>query len=275
MESLAELDRICQKPNYRTVGTWMARNLTRQQALVVTSLLLRTPVTATQVTVASIGVGVLAGVGYASAASPWIFLAGALAHQLFYLLDHVDGQIARYRNTVSVTGLYLDYIAHYLVNASTVFGLGFGAFAQSGRLEFLYLALSATIFVTFWGVFFDCRYKAFMKELASRARGTVRVRSAGEPLERQAPTVVRRIFSWLYKAGEGHVVMNTLSAAALASLWLPALSLGAWRVTWSQALTLFYGVLYPAVFLMRLMVHIRGRLADREFESTFLFEDPT
>ena len=173
MESLAELDRVCQKPQHRTVGTWMACHMTRQQALAVTWLLLHTPVTANQVTVASIAAGIAAGAGYAGAARPWAFLAGALAHQLFYLLDHVDGQIARYRQTVSVTGLYLDYMAHYLVNASTVFGLGLGAFFQTRRLVFLYFALSGTVFVTLWGVFYDCRYKAFMKELVARARGAV------------------------------------------------------------------------------------------------------
>lgn len=273
MESLAELNRVCQKPDYKTVGTWMARHLTRRQAIPVTWLLLHTPVTANQVTVASIGVGVLAGVGYALGASPWAFLAGAFAHQLFYLLDHVDGQIARYRGTVSVTGLYLDYMAHYLVNASTVFGLGFGAYAGSGRTAYLFLALSAAIFVTLWGVFFDCRYKAFMKELVARAEGTVRVKqSRGAQASRlKPPTLARRVASLLYKAGEGHVVMNTLTATALARLWVPVLPLGPWAVAWNEVLTIFYGLLYPVVFLARFTTHVRGQLADREFESLFDF----
>lgn len=275
METLDELRRACQKPNYKTVGTWMARTLTREQALYFTWLLIRTPVTANQVTVFSIFVGVLAGLAYGTARSPLLFFAGALLHQFFYLLDHVDGQIARYRKSVSVTGIYLDYMAHYLVNASTVFGLGCGAYAETGHVAYLFLAASAALFVTFWGVFFDCRYKAFMKELAGRQGELVRVRSVREDKDEKTETHsrARRLFSLFYKMGEGHVVMNTLTAAALLHLVWPSASGEGAALAWRQALAIFYGLLYPFVFLGRFALHIRQRRADLEFQATFEFQN--
>src|SRR5437762_1650191 len=103
VESLKELNRICQKPRYREVGNWMVRYVLRDLALPFTWLLLHTPVTANQVTLASLVVG-LFGISLFAATSNASFLTGTLLLQLWYLLDHVDGQIARYRKTACLSG---------------------------------------------------------------------------------------------------------------------------------------------------------------------------
>ena len=52
-----------------------------------------------------------AGLGLACG---WIVAAGLL--QLWYLLDHVDGQLARLRGTASLDGVQLDFLMHHTVN---------------------------------------------------------------------------------------------------------------------------------------------------------------
>ena len=42
----------------------------------------------------------------------------ALAHLAFWL-DHVDGQVARWRGTASLDGVYLDYLMHHAANLAT------------------------------------------------------------------------------------------------------------------------------------------------------------
>ena len=58
-------------------------------------------------------------------------LGVALAHLAFWL-DHVDGQVARWRGTASLDGVYLDYLMHHAANLGLGFGLGYGLAARTG-----------------------------------------------------------------------------------------------------------------------------------------------
>ena len=63
------------------------------------------------------------------------FVAGvALAHLAFWL-DHVDGQVARWRGTASLDGVYFDYLMHHAANLGLGFGLGYGLAARTGDLR--------------------------------------------------------------------------------------------------------------------------------------------
>ena len=95
MESIAALRERCQKPDYKTVGNWMARHVTREMALYATRLILRTPLRADSVALLSLGCG-LAGAVFLAMPAAWTLVTGAVLLQIWYLLDHVDGQVARY-----------------------------------------------------------------------------------------------------------------------------------------------------------------------------------
>lgn len=90
----------------------------------------RRALTPNQVTVASMAVGVLAAAGFATG-ERWGLIAGAVALQLAFLLDCVDGQLARYTRQFSPIGAWLDAVfdrtKEYLVYA----GLAIGA-ARTG-----------------------------------------------------------------------------------------------------------------------------------------------
>src|SRR3989338_5676458 len=123
VESLKKLSEICQKPRYKKVGNWMVRHILRDAALPVTWLLLHTPITANQVTFFSLVIGIV-GIGLFSALAPSLFLAGTILLQLWYFLDHVDGQIARYHKTVSITGRFFDFLTHHIIHGVIFFSLG-------------------------------------------------------------------------------------------------------------------------------------------------------
>ena len=69
--------------------------------------------TPNQVTIASL---VIAAVGLVLVAfeSPWIALPATRLLLAYHLLDRVDGEIARFRKTYSLHGIYLDNVGHYL-----------------------------------------------------------------------------------------------------------------------------------------------------------------
>ena len=43
--------------------------------------------------------------------------------QVYFLLDLCDGEVARWRRTTSITGVYLDRVGHYLVEAAAPVGV--------------------------------------------------------------------------------------------------------------------------------------------------------
>src|SRR5437867_6805094 len=103
MSTLRELETICQKPDWRERGSLLARRFARPAALYVTWLVCRWPISANVVT------GVTLIVGWAAAAflaTPGFFVPGVATLWIWYLLDHVDGQVARLRQSQSVTGVY-------------------------------------------------------------------------------------------------------------------------------------------------------------------------
>ena len=95
----------------------------------------RLGLTPNQVTVASMLVGALAAAAFATGERPGL-IAGAVLLQVAFLLDCVDGQLARYTQTFSPMGAWLDAVfdrtKEYLVYA----GLAIGA-ARTGDAVWL------------------------------------------------------------------------------------------------------------------------------------------
>lgn len=251
--SFAELERRCQKPDHRRVGNWMARRIARPAALRITRLAAPLGVTAHAATLGAWGVGLGAAAALAWG-TPAGWLLGAAMLQLWYLLDHVDGQLARLRGTASLDGVQLDYLMHHTLNLLVPVGAGWGLFAA--RAEPLWAAAglawgAATLTITLQH---DARYKAFVQRL-KRLRGRLEVVGGGgarptpqPPLPRNPLRLAARLAR---KACEMHVVMNLVTAIAvvqllsgdrrllLASLYLAAMvalsaGVAAWDIARSQ-----------------------------------------
>jgi phosphatidylglycerophosphate synthase len=109
-----------------------------------------TAITADQVTIASIVVGVAAGVffGIGTQAS---LLWGAAAVFLFNVLDCADGMLARIRGQGSPFGYVLDGLAGYIGTAAIVLGLGQAAAARHANPLFWWLlTVAAGLSLAWW-----------------------------------------------------------------------------------------------------------------------------
>ena len=261
-----ELQRRCQKPDHRRVGNWLARRVSRPAALRITYVVAPWGVSANMATLGAWACGVAAAVMFGRG-TLWAWVMAAALMQLWYLLDHVDGQLARLRGTASLDGVQLDYLMHHTVNLLVPLGVGFGLFIRSA--EPLWLVAG-----TVWGVSLllitlqhDARYKAFVKRL-KRLRGELRVRGGGGGRPVAQPPVPRQTLSllaWmLRKACETHVIMNLLGLLAVGQLLLGDTQLLAGRV--------YLGATGPIALLVAVLTIARSQRnqsAEREFAAWY------
>ena len=134
-ESIAELRAICQQKGWQEP---LHFQLQRKTSIYLTWLLLHTSVSANQVTVVGMSLGLIGAV-FLAFNIPLLLLLGLVLLYLGFVLDFVDGEIARYRITVEGKakgsgGMYLDYLCHYLVPPFTCFFLGVGIFRDLGSV---------------------------------------------------------------------------------------------------------------------------------------------
>jgi hypothetical protein len=84
------------------------------------------------------GVSVLSGflaiIGGVLIASndPMLIFIGSFGYMAFYLLDYVDGGVARYNDKSGAGGQYMDWIMHVVSCVSIMTGLFIGAFSNTG-----------------------------------------------------------------------------------------------------------------------------------------------
>ena len=124
--TIAELRQVTQPPSVRTragAEHWVASAYLRDLSPYLTRWLLAAGFSANGVT----WLMILAAAGSAVAVA-WPTLAGAvlaaLLVQLQMLLDCCDGEVARWRDTSSPRGVYLDRIGHYTAECGIAVALG-------------------------------------------------------------------------------------------------------------------------------------------------------
>ncbi len=127
--SIAELREVTQPPEVRERANaehWTASLYLRDLSPYLTWMLLKTSISANGVT------GLMILVGWATAASLLIPGIGGAAlalvlGQLQMLVDCSDGEVARWRNTRSPAGVFLDKVGHYTTEALIPIVLGIRA----------------------------------------------------------------------------------------------------------------------------------------------------
>lgn len=263
--SLAELESRCQKADHRRIGNWMARRVARPLALRVTWLVLPWGISAHAVTLAAFLTGLAAAAGFAQGnVGGW--LIGAALLQVWYLLDHVDGQLARFHGTASLDGVALDYLMHHMLGLCLPLAIGFGLFARSLEPAWLIAGVAWGVGGLLIGLVHDVRYKAFIQRLKI-VEGTLEVVGGGGARSLPAPPVprsVRGFCGWLSrKLCEPHVVMNLLALLAVLSWALDPL------LFFAGVYVLGMALLAPLVAGVQLARSLRQSAAETEFKAWF------
>jgi phosphatidylglycerophosphate synthase len=119
----------------------------RKGSLYITWLMVQTPITPNQITSLWIVVGI-GGACLLATGQYLLSLIGALLYLLVLVLDDVDGEVARYKNTKSLLGIYLDLIGHNIVKALLFTGMSLGVYWKHPELWVVLLGILASLSLT-------------------------------------------------------------------------------------------------------------------------------
>tara|TARA_B100000315_G_scaffold260721_1_gene324451 strand:- start:12605 stop:13465 length:861 start_codon:yes stop_codon:yes gene_type:complete len=161
VKSIEELRKICAKSKTKEEWEgrwWIARFEPRIKLYMsIVWLFLHTNISANQVTLIGLGVGVTSGLLFCLGDPASCFFASLLL-QVEYNLDAVDGHIARYRGTASMTGNYFDAIVHYISETFIFLCAGFGLFVRFDSLVPLIIGVAAAFFFFLLKIAYDLKY---------------------------------------------------------------------------------------------------------------------
>ena len=149
--TVAEVREVGQPPSVRGRANsehWVADVYLRAISPYLTRVLLRTSISANQVTWLMIASGVSAALALLIPGLPGAVLAVFLG-QLQMLWDCCDGEVARWRQTSSPKGVFLDRVGHYTTEGLIPIALGLRAagFPNPGWLDSIWPLLGALLAV--------------------------------------------------------------------------------------------------------------------------------
>lgn len=145
--TISELRSVCQPPSVTgrsNAEHWVADLYLRKLSPYLTRLLLKTPITANGVTYLMIISGISISAALQIPGLLGIFLAFFLS-QLQMLWDCCDGEIARWRETQSPKGVFLDRVGHYLTESLIPIALAWRI--NEDGYELLFFAALISVFI--------------------------------------------------------------------------------------------------------------------------------
>lgn len=247
----------------------MVRTFLRDLAVPMTWLLLHTPISANQVTIAATIVGMIACSIIAIPGTSYFFSA-CLLLQFWYYLDHVDGQIARYRKQSSLSGRFFDFIMHHLIHHMLILGISLYAYQIEGTIFSLCLGMMMSVLISIFNLSYDAEAKTFLEKLLSDSSEKplkINPQNLADQKEASHSNHSKNKFKFLYslihKSCEIHVMMNLLTLFSILELF----KIGdfSWRLlTWK-----IYLVLIPILTLTKLYHVIQNKKIDERFNHYF------
>jgi phosphatidylglycerophosphate synthase len=145
--TIDQLRAVCQPPSVTgrsNAEHWVADLYLRKLSPYLTRLLLKTPITANGVTYLMIITGISISAALQIPGIFGLFLAFLLS-QLQMLWDCCDGEIARWRDTQSPKGVFLDRVGHYLTESLIPIALAWRI--GEGDYELLFLGSLISVLI--------------------------------------------------------------------------------------------------------------------------------
>jgi len=156
--SLEDVKRAAKREDFRA-GVQMRLFMPRLSVRVTRWVMAWSWISPNQITLVSLGVGLVAVSAYAST-SAWIVAFGLVAFYVHVLLDYVDGEVARCRGLESVRGAYFDLMTDRVTYPLLVFAAAGGAYRVVDDPDLLVAGFFGAFGVLLDKEACDCWYRA-------------------------------------------------------------------------------------------------------------------
>lgn len=272
-ESIEDLRRICQ--GLPGAEHDITERIPRAISIYITKAVLYTPLSANHVTALNLLMAV-AGSSLIAFGEPWIKIVGTLVMFMTSPMDSVDGEVARYRDQTSLTGLYLDRLNAAFTGWVLFLSLGFGLFLKSYELPLLLVALSASSACLFMRIV-ALLLRANAMEAAITQRYQETLKNIDKIQLEKPPTMfgtaasIKKL-SLPYKVIDFLAVRYIIMIFVLIGSVLLEISVGTfgvinlWGVTYPlSGLSIFlglYGLLLPAITVGYVVYNIKHRTSE-------------
>ncbi|MDS1271966.1 CDP-alcohol phosphatidyltransferase family protein [Lipingzhangella sp. LS1_29] len=134
------LDDVREQTYKRRDAWWTVLLVDPVAARLVTVTANRTSITPNQLTVMAALLGLAAAACFATASPGWL-VVGALLFHASFIVDCMDGKVARLKGTGSVFGMWLDFLFDRIRDVVCAAALLGGQFAATGNPVFLWFAV--------------------------------------------------------------------------------------------------------------------------------------
>lgn len=253
VESIKELRKICQKPlkeyNLLREGIW------RIPSIYITKLMLYTSVMPNQVTFFMIFCGFFATFFF-SLGNYWSFVVGALVLEFVYVLDGVDGEIARYRKISSSTGVFLDLVSHISNTAIPFIGLTIGLYKINLGLKVAVFGLLASTFAV---CNFDVqllKHHVIFKELIKYAKGEKSYKKISAKRIKPEEKLKENFFKQFFK----RLIIPFYDVFLITQIIMFAAIFD--KLYW---VLVFYGLTFPIVWFIKFLYEYKIGTVDYDF----------
>jgi hypothetical protein len=180
--------------------------------------------------------------------SPVVCFLGMLLLQINFLLDAVDGEVARIRlNAANLSGEYLDKLCDHLPKTAMYFLWGYGAF----RLTHSHIPLLCGAFLSAWNIFPRfCGVETLLE----------RIDKAPQILQNPLfPSALAQSFVTKRERGQAdffltvliHPAMNLLTIFFLFEILLPEVKIGSYLINIRQIFLILYSAISLVNFLRK------------------------
>ena len=243
----------CQAPR-RSKDTWYGLFVARKVSIYITFLFVKAGIHAMAATTIFFVFGVLSALMFALGGR-WGSLAAVILLQMWYILDHVDGEVARFHEETSLTGKYYDELTHYIVHPLVFAGLGYGVFRMTGNAAGIYAGLISGFSIVLLNLIIDIKNLMLLRNFhrGGEIGGSPREKGTSARADKSV-TGVKKTVNGVYSLCTFPVIMNVLTLAAVIDL--------IFRSALLAAVLYFYTFLLSIVWIARLTVFIRKRQVD-------------
>ena len=253
---------------------WYERLIVRKVSIYISRVLVIIGVSANMVTALSFVLGVI-GIILIGFKPAWIVLAGCLVMQGWYLFDKCDGEVARYwrykiGNKVAdsklesgLSGVFLDYVLHYIIHSMVFISVSFGLFLQLKQIYILGLGLSAAMSMIFISLIIQCKDSIIFNKL--RILKLNMIFDNGDKAEARQMSFVSRVFSFVHYLCTFPFVINVMLVCGVINLFtLESESMYLKPFLW---FLIFYGIISPIVWIPKFLFYVLNKKIDSEFSQ--------